>query len=436
MRYSEHRVISGDQFLAISSNSHPGGAKARAGVVGERTAGAGVQHRQTMHAQLFSSDHDLYRLCRGVLTELAGDDWTLAMVSAEEAEDHADLSLWDYRADVPLPECAFSNPSKHLFLVDRQDVAKFREQTGTDDGHILLKPVTRATLAAFLALAPPARSGGPSSDQSLRADRDEILQCLIQANLRLQEYDQDRTTFLGRAVHDFRAPLTALSGYCGLLLSEPLGPLTESQREVLQRMQHSAKRLSRMAAAMFQLSVGRHFKRRPDLQRGDIRDCLEQALHEIAPFAEDKSIAITTDVTPPETPLHFEAGQVEQVLINILDNACKFTPKAGAIDLRGYPYFWERRSTRSAIPPAAERRHRVRSGPNAYRIDIRDSGCAIPEQHLEDIFEEYTSYSGGRDRSGGGLGLAITRMIVNQHEGCVWAQNTDQGPMFCVVLPM
>src|ERR1041384_6383517 len=102
-------------------------------------------------------------------------------------------------------------------------------------------------------------------------------------------------------------------------------------------MLKSTKRLSRMAAAMFQLSVGRHVKRRPEMQRGDIRECLEQALHEITPFADDKSIEISADFAAPSNPLFFEAGQIEQVLINILDNACKFTPRGGSIELRGYP---------------------------------------------------------------------------------------------------
>jgi signal transduction histidine kinase len=388
-----------------------------------------------VEVRLVSEDRDLYRLCREILAEIPGHNWNLS-AAADDSGD-PDVLLWDYRPDMSLPDFIGESPSKHLFLVHRKDLAGFHEQTGATDAHILLKPVTRATLAAFLGLAVSAYDDRLTAASSLRADRDEILQCLMQANLRLQEYDQDRTTFLARAVHDFRAPLTALSGYCGLLLGEPLGPLTESQREVLRRMQHSAKRLSRMAAAMFQLSVGRHVKRRPDLQRGDIRECMEQALHEITPFADDKSIAITTDVTPSEHPLFFEAGQIEQVFINILDNACKFTPKAGAIELRGYPYFWERRTTKSAVPPAAERRHRSLGDPepNAYRIDIRDSGNAIPEEHLHQIFEEYTSYAGGRDRSGGGLGLAITRMIVTQHDGYVWAENTDSGPMFSIVLP-
>jgi signal transduction histidine kinase len=286
-----------------------------------------------------------------------------------------------------------------------------------------------------MGLAVSAHNDQTSIANSLRADRDEALQCLIQANLKLQEYDQDRTTFLARAVHDFRAPLTALSGYCGLLLGEPLGPLMESQREVLRRMQHSAKRLSRMADAMFQLSVGRHVKRQVDLQRSDIRECLEQALHEIMPFADDKAIAITADLAPADHPLYFEAGQIEQVLINILDNACKFTPRAGAIELRGYPHFFERRGTKSSLPLAVERRRGNQREPNTYRIDIRDSGNAIPAEHIDRIFEEYTSYAGGRDRSGGGLGLAISRMIITQHDGRVWAENTELGPMFSIVLP-
>jgi signal transduction histidine kinase len=390
-----------------------------------------------MDVKLVSQDRSLYKLCQEILTEIPGHDWHISTIEPNEA-DHSgpDLHLWDYVPQMHLPADMAWSPSKHLFLVSRHDLSTFHEQTGIIEAHILLKPVTRATLAAFLSLAVSGQEDRISSASSLRADRDEILQCLIQTNLRLQEYDQDRTTFLARAVHDFRAPLTALSGYCGLLLTEPLGPLAETQKEILRRMQHSACRLSRMASAMFQLSVGRHVKRRPDLQKGAIRECLDQALHEITPFADDKRITITCDLAPCDDSLYFEAGQIEQVLINILDNACKFTPKAGVIEIFGYPFFWERRKATFSIPPAAERRHRTSHEPNGYRIDIRDSGSAIPVEHLQRIFEEYTSYAGGRDRSGGGLGLAITRMIVTQHEGCVWAENTEFGPTFSFVLPI
>jgi len=386
-----------------------------------------------MNIRLVSEDRELLKMCREIV---ANQPCSFSAAALDEYDSRADLSIWDFESDtMHLPHTDL-DPSKHLFLVHRNDLPLFRDRIAAAEVRILLKPVTRATLEVFLAQALAAHRDREAVTSSLRADRDEILQCLIETNLRLQEYDQDRTTFLARAVHDFRAPLTALGGYCGLLLSEPLGPLSESQKEILRRMHHSAKRLSRMTSAMFQLSVGRHVKTRPDLKAGDIRDCLEQALHEITPFADEKSIAIRVDLAPFDRQLYFEAGQIEQVLINILDNACKFTPKSGSIEIRGYPFFWERRINKSSLPQAAERRWRSNTEPNTYRVDIRDSGCRIPEEHLERIFAEYTSYAGGRDRSGGGLGLAITRMIVNQHEGTVWAENTESGPMFSFVLPL
>lgn len=386
-----------------------------------------------MTIHLISTDAELHKLCAEILAEIPelAHGCTLSASSPEDAGRDANLHIWDFHPNLALPAHFMWNPLRHLFLVDRKDLPAFHQSVAAVESNVLLKPVTRATLGTFLV---PAVSAAAA--KSLRADRDEFLQCLIQTNLKLQEYDQDRTTFLARAVHDFRAPLTALSGYCGLLLSEPLGSLNENQREVLQRMQNSAQRLSRMASAMFELSVGRHVKRCPNLQPGDLRACFEQALHEIAPFADEKSISISSEFEPSGDLLYFESGQIEQVLVNILDNACKFTPKAGSIEIRGYPYFWERRAAQSRLPERAERRRRTVHDPNSYRVDIGDSGAAIPPDHLHRIFEEYTSYAGGRDRSGGGLGLAICKMIVSQHEGRVWAENRDSRPIFSFVLPI
>jgi signal transduction histidine kinase len=384
-----------------------------------------------MNIKLVSQDAELYEFCRETLADIPGHLSTLSATTRDEVDGGADLYIWDVCPDSSLPSHIDWTSSKNLFLVDRKDLAAFRKITDPAELHILLKPVIRSTLSVFLRFAFSA-----STASSLRADRDQILQCLIQTNLKLQEYDLDRTNFLARALHDFRAPLTALSGYCGLLLSEPLGPLDENQREILVRMNHSIKRLSRMASAMFQLSVGRHVKSRPDLKPADIRECFDQAMHEIAPLADEKQISITPDLDLPDGPLYLETSQIERVLINILDNACKFTPKYGSIEIRGYPFFWERRRSGSQmIPPGAERRRHMIQNANSYRIDIKDSGAPIQQEHLERIFEEYTSYSGGRDRSGGGLGLSICRMIINQHDGRVWAENTDAGPMFSFVLP-
>ena len=67
-------------------------------------------------------------------------------------------------------------------------------------------------------------------------------------------------------------------------------------------MQHSTNRLARMASSMFQLSVGRQLKRQPDLRKADLRECVEQVLHEITPFADNKQIAISVDLEPRTRP--------------------------------------------------------------------------------------------------------------------------------------
>ena len=389
-----------------------------------------------MHIQLVSKDKSLYRLCRETLAGYRTCDWTLNVGVAPNEDAAPDLFIWDCDSDVPLPRALdFEQERKNIFLVSRKKMAALLERLPMAAMAILLKPVNQATLGAFLEHAAKRHEQNRALDvNSLRADRDELLQCLLHANLKLQEYDQDRTNFLARAVHDFRAPLTAIDGYCGLMVSQQLGPTTEEQQEVLERMHHSIKRLSRMATAMFQLSTGRHVEQHPNLMKGDIGACIQQAIHEITPFTEAKHIHLSLQLSPLEQSLYFDREQIEQVLINILDNACKFTPKYGAIEVRGYPFFWERRlKLKTAVN--GERRSSGIQEPNSYRVDIRDSGSGVPLENLENIFEEYTSYSGGQDRSGGGLGLAICKFILNLHQGQVWAEPAEEGARFSFVLP-
>ena len=389
---------------------------------------------------VISDDAKVLRLCREVLRDLSDTlgDWQILSSSREVPT--WDVCLLDYEPGRSRTVKQFGD-QKIFYLVRPTQLESLRAEMPTAEGNILLKPVSRAVLRAFLgSVAPttPKDSVNPAATASevgaLRANRDEMLQCLLHANLRLQEYDQQRTNFIARAVHDFRAPLTALSGFCGLLVDGELGPLNQRQEEALQRMQHSTRRISRMASAMFDLSISQQVSHKPDLREGSIRDHIKQALHEIMPVAREKRITLISDNTiDPSGPLCFDPLQIEQVLLNLLDNASKFTPKGGKIEVVGYPYFWERRFLRGRVP--VERRVERTRALNAYRVDIKDSGPGVPPEHLDRIFEEYTSYSGPHDRSGGGLGLAICRLIIGRHQGHIWAESREDGGLFSFVLP-
>ncbi len=383
-----------------------------------------------MDIQLVSTAEDLILLCREVLGEVCDPQCTFSAVAAPDPSVPSDLYIWDCHPKLPLPEGIEESPSKHVLLVDRQDLERLRHEGWQSATAVLLKPPNRERLAALLRFAISARLVN-----SLKSERDLLLQYLIQANLKLQERDQDRTNFLARAVHDFGAPLTALNGYCGLLLTDDAGPVNENQREVLARMLSSARRLSSMAAGMYQLSQRHHPETPPKLQRNELSDCVNEALREVDQAAMEKHVSIYVDLSPCDEHLYFEHVQIEQVLFHLVDNACKFTPNNGFVEVRGYPFFWNRRAVRSGTRISSDRRGPLEDRPNSYRIDIRDSGTCIPPEHLERMFEENSRYAGSKDRSGGGLALAVCRMVVEQHEGLIWAENTVSGVMFCVVLP-
>ena len=388
-----------------------------------------------MNIILISEDDRLRRTCSEVLSEFRGLQWKLTAVTLADCPQDADVYIWDNPGQVPhFPEFDRSS-SKHIFIIDLSDNPRCLDGDVALPRAVLLKPVTRSYLSAFLGLAVAAAQERISTVNSPRGDRDEILQGLIQSDLYIQKHDQDRSNFLSRVVHDLEAPLMTANGYCGLLASEALGPQTEEQKEVLRRLQQSINRLNRTASAMSEMSAGSLVKRESEFRYADIRECIAQALHEVAPLADDKQISISVDVAPEYERLFFKPRQIEQVLINILRSACKFTPKAGEIVIRGYPFFWERRAHcgRTAI---LERRSRRSHEPNSYRVDIRDSGARIPNEHLTTLFEEDTLCLGGPDRSDGGLGLAICKMILHAHEGRVWAENSESGPRFSFVLPL
>lgn len=368
----------------------------------------------------------------------AGKDWELEEKEPGGEPGDYDLTIWDYEPNLKLPVHVELEPAKHLFLVNREDLQAFRASSVDAQVGILLKPVTVAALSAFVEQRAARSSPEESRIGLLRADRDEMLQSLIMACLRLQEYDQDRTRFLTRAVHDFRAPLTAISGFCGLLLSEQTGSLSSEQKEIVRRMHQSSKRLARLSTAMFQLGVARHFEAKPVLRPGDLRGVIDQALHELGHMLDEKDLGVSIDLLPSPEVLLFDKMQLEQLFVNLLDNGFRFTPRYGSVEIRGYPYFWDRRITpaNGSIDNGADRRKASTRAANAYRVDIRDSGPGIPPELLERIFEEYTSYSGGNDRSGGGLGLAICKMIANRHQGKLWAENSGTGAVFSLVLPL
>jgi signal transduction histidine kinase len=382
---------------------------------------------------VISDDAALIALCREALRDFSeASNWELRVESSYESIPPDGICLIDYKPGQKTP-IAFDTSRtgiRYFFLVRPKELEQFREAIPSARGNILLKPVSRAVLDAYFSSAISS-----SEASSLRAQRDELLQGLLEANLRLQEYDQQRTNYLARAVHEFRVPLTAINGFLGLLSSGELGSLNSNQVEALLRMRHGVGIMTRLTSTMLELSIAGQREREPQLREGRIEECVDQVVKTMEPVAQEKDLRIVlNELLPPGGPLLFERAQIEQVLINLLDNACRASPRRGKIEISGYPYFWERRFL---APRTIGKDRRRQSTPesNSYRIDIRDSGPGIRPEHLETIFEEYTSYSGTQDPCCGGLGLAICRSILQRHHGQIWAKSQTAGSLFSFVLP-
>jgi signal transduction histidine kinase len=398
---------------------------------------------------VLSKGIQLFNTCRIAVRELhqespgeepRSDEFEVILSDPDQSRPpDADLLIWDFDdVNRTLRNFAIPAPSDgqdQLFVIGRRRAGEFLQKLPLGGGNALLKPVSVATLQAYVEQARlRARSKRPpvKAQEALGSDRPDLLHYLLTANLKLQAYDQERTNFLARAVHDFRAPLMAASGYCGLLLEGALGPVNANQLESLNRMQHSLRKLTRMASAMLQLSVGKQVEKKLDLKPSSIDTCIQHAVNEIAPLAAEKKINIALKLVAPEKPLFLDPEQIEQVLVNLLENACKFTPKGGQIEIRAYP------ASAGRINANGTNGHRRPDAESAsgYRVDISDTGTGIATEHLEAVFEEYTSYCGSQDRSGGGLGLAICKMILTEHGGQVWAENHSTGARLSFILPL
>jgi signal transduction histidine kinase len=361
------------------------------------------------------------------------DDYQQATVIRSrpgESLPEADVYIWDCSPDIDVQVHVVENQTvQHLVLAEPERLEALNQiQTSVC---ILLKPVSPFTLRAFAETAMKAAELRRQACEAnrLRLDRDALLQYVLEVNVKLQEYDANRSNFLARALHDFRAPLTALHGYCGLLAQAKLGAVTPEQQRLLERMLCSTKRLTRLAEATLELLGQGRFEKTPKRLPGDIEETIIQSLHDVAPLLQEKSLDVRTCLEPPDGALSFETEQIQQVLVNLLENSCKFAPKNGSIEIHGYGVLMEgRKRTR---PTSAST-----SSVCGYQVDIHDSGPGVPAHLTERIFEQYVSCSSGSDRSGGGLGLAICKAIVTAHHGTIWATPSEKGGRFSFVLPL
>src|SRR5258706_7967193 len=257
---------------------------------------------------------------------------------------------------------------------------------------------------------------------------------LLQEYKELRERFQRTTNALGSAAHDLKTPLSILNGYVELLQSEKLGSLNDRQREVLQDMQASGKRLQQFIQDFLTYSALETGGLRMQFEAGNINDCLSDMCRLWSNRFQGKGLALYFLANDKLPIFPFDSLKLERVISNLLENSFKFTPQGGTVWLHAQPHMRERRAT--AQPSAAERRRQNVSHPNAVKVSVSDTGPGIPaEFHLE-IFDDFFRLPVNAAQDGMGLGLAIARRLVQGMAGKIWVESDPgAGCKFSFLIP-
>jgi two-component system, sensor histidine kinase and response regulator len=253
----------------------------------------------------------------------------------------------------------------------------------------------------------------------------ERTQNLRDAMVSVQSAGRAKSDFLALVSHELRSPLTCVIGMASTLLRQFTGPMTgpmlplEKQREYLETISDRGRRLLAIISDMLDLSQLETGRMLLNIREIAIVDLSRQILKDILPHANQKQIDITLDNhfhAHPEAQSHFsaDAERVQQILMNLLSNALKFTPPGGGVTLR----LWGNEAD--------------------VFMQVVDSGIGIAPESQSMIFEKFQQLDSyrRRDYDGTGLGLAVTKQLVELHGGSIEVESDlGQGSTFTVHLP-
>ncbi len=382
-----------------------------------------------------SADRRFHEICAEALSDIPGIEHCRA-ASASEAPP-ADILICDFDLREP-PAFDDSAEAETVYAARREDLAVLHGQAKGKALAALVKPLDMPGLRLFLEAAVSRRSSqlrGRADPR--RLERDQFLECVLLAGLKLQQFGAEQSNFLARALHDLWAPLTAADGYCTMLLQDGAGNLSPEQAGTLRRLHGSLRRLLRTTSLVYQLGSGGSDRDLPSIAPADIATCVDNAVGYALPFARARKIELRTKVGQPPEPMYFDAAQIEMVLDNLLENACRFTPKEAAVELEAFPVVWSvRRFRLQSADGAWFQPVPASGGPNAYRVDVRDGGPAIAPSDLAGMFDQYSPNYSNNGRSGAGLALAACRWIIGAHCGEVVVEPQTEGATFSFVLPI
>ncbi len=233
------------------------------------------------------------------------------------------------------------------------------------------------------------------------------------ANVELARANRLKSEFLANMSHELRTPLTAIIGFSELLKEELFGPLNEKQTDYVRDILEAGHHLLALINDILDLSKIEAGQMELAPAEVDVAELLEGVLSVIRERAQRAELTLHAAL-PPELPLSADPRKLKQVLYNLLSNAVKFTPLGGEVHLL------------------------VEERPDAVHFFVTDTGIGIGEADMGGLFQEFSQVDSSLSRrhDGTGLGLALSKRLVELHGGAIWVESeVGKGSTFGFSIP-
>ncbi len=248
-------------------------------------------------------------------------------------------------------------------------------------------------------------------------DRKRVEQELREAKEDAEAASRAKSNFLAMMSHELRTPLNSVIGMSQVLLMQTIGPVNPRQAESLNDILVCGRHLLSLINDVLDLSRAESNRIQLMMEPTDLPDLIDESLSAIRQRVQDSAIDLTVDIEKPLPPIHADRLRIRQVVVNLLSNAVKFTPNGGRIDIRLY-----------------------RQG-RQVRFEVHDTGIGIsPENQLRLFrpFERLEDIPASRQYEGTGLGLALSKRLIELHHGTIGiaSPGEGQGSTFWFILPL